>query len=176
MKIIGFLLLMLLITLNIAKAGDEIISENFSAPTPFGMWLNHYTLSQLNEDYTSSFLGVYAPTNGDMYVIDTSHMKQPGLTRLTVVFNTRNVLQAVIVEYDKIYAKQVQAKLKRKHTLVKEETKKNGDTFIQFKASDVTIVVETLNSSFKTKVYYKTLAFMNPPQEPEEKPFTNDIE
>ncbi len=160
-KLLQYILLTLLLCINPNTQAEMVSSRDQSDHTPFGMWLGHYTIKQLHQDYTAISVGTHEASEGQMYLVDIRSIKKTGLTKLTVIFDQQHLLQAILAEFDKVYYEQLYAELSEKYTLLTQTVSQQGDRKAQFIAkNDTTVTLEAAQNSFKANVFYKTNTFV----------------
>ena len=99
--------------LTAIPAHAEVISQNYSEPTPFGLHIGHDAQPTLAQSLEMAYIGENSVTLGDMYVVDVAPFQQPHLLRLTIIFDQDQLLQAVLAEYDRMYFPELYQKMKK---------------------------------------------------------------
>ncbi|WP_341748603.1 MULTISPECIES: hypothetical protein [unclassified Candidatus Tisiphia] len=137
-----------------------IFNLNVNAnPSPLGLELNKATISDVEKLYhiTKKENNHWEGYN---YYLNVGDVKLEGLTKLLIICNDDNIIQAVILTIDKSKFTEFYQLLSEKYKLTYNQNPRLGDKEIRFADSDCTIILEAPHLSFSMVLIYITDEFL----------------
>ncbi|UCM85174.1 MAG: hypothetical protein LF885_03985 [Rickettsia endosymbiont of Culicoides impunctatus] len=128
-------------------------------PTPLGFELNKAVISDVEKVYhiTKKEQNHWEGYN---YYVNVRDVKLEGLTKLLIICNDDNIIQAVILTIDKSKFTEFYQLLSEKYKLTYSQNPKLGDKEIKFADSDCTIILDAPHLSFSMYLIYITDEFL----------------
>jgi len=130
-------------------------------PSPFGLQINKATSKDVLDKYSVNKKGTNKYTNGDMYELKTSDIEFDGLKEVTVIFDTKNILVAVLTTFYKNKFDDLNNSLKKKYKLVSQNIPFVGDKYAKYIDGNTEIEISAPHMSFDMNVNYIDKNFMS---------------
>ena len=123
-------------------------------PAPFGLELGKTTIAEAKSKYTLRETGINKYSNGSMFSIDTSEVNFEGLSELSLIFNTNNVLVAVLTKLPKSKFKSLHQSLSKKYKVVSQNIPFVGNSSAKYVNGLTEITLDAPHMSFDMNMNY----------------------
>ncbi|HBC3535467.1 TPA: hypothetical protein KDZ66_004444 [Vibrio vulnificus] len=126
----------------------------FADPTVFGMELGKTTENELKSLYSVNHLGVNKYSHGNMYSVPTSSIKFDDLQEVTTIFDSKNVLIAVLTKFPKSKFDYLNNAIGGKYALVNKKIPFVGDKSATYRDGDTEISLNAPHMGFGMSMNY----------------------
>lgn len=131
-----------------------------SDPTIFKMTLGKTTEEQMKAIYRAEHTGTNKYSDGNMYSVSPSEIGFDGLQDVTVIFNSKGVLNAVIATFPKSKFNYLNQLLGEKYKLVRKNIPFVGDSSATYRDGETEITLNAPHLSFELSMSYIQDDFM----------------
>lgn len=130
-------------------------------PVAFGLALNKTTESEFLDMYSSRNSGVNKYSQGNMYDVSRSEVEFADLQSLQVIFDDKEILQAVIAVFPKHKFEYLNKNISKKYKLISKNIPFVGDTDARYRSGKTDIILDAPHMSFKMTLTYATRSFLD---------------
>lgn len=145
---------------GIALAATLSCSNVFADPMIFGMELGKTTESQLKTMYDAQRTGMNKYSNGSMYSVPTSSIDFDGLQEVTAIFDTKEVLVAVLTDFPKSKFDYLNSAIGSKYQQVSQNIPFVGNKSATYRDGETEIKLNAPHLSFTMTMNYLRDDFM----------------
>ncbi len=129
-------------------------STAYADPTIFNMELGKTTEAEVKEMYPVENNGVNRYSDGNQYLIPVSKIEFDGLKRVSVIFDDKGILVAVLTTLPNTKFDYLNGILAKKYQLVKKEIPFVGTKLVTFKDGDSKIELNSPHLDFDMYMDY----------------------
>lgn len=133
---------------------------SFAGPTVFNLELGSTDVTQFKSKYRHSYIGLNKYSQGEMYEVSPSQIDFKGLKEVTVIFDTKQVLVAVLTTFNKGKFDYLDKALSNKYQVKSRVVPFVGNKLVEYQHENSVISLEAPHMSFELSLNYLTSDFM----------------
>ncbi len=139
------------ISLSILLLCPLLLSAN---PKPFELEINKSTINDLNNKYSSEYIGMNQYSEGKMFKININELKFDGLEEAIAIYSKDEVLKAILLKLPKTKFDYIFKSLESKYKIINKEIPFVGDKSAKFIDDTTNIAVSAPHMSFSMSLEY----------------------
>lgn len=131
-----------------------MLNVAYADPAPFDLEIGKATVDDVKGKYKIVSAGINKYSKGDMYDLTPSELEFDGLQSARVIFNEKNILMAVILNFPKNKFDQLLPSLNEKYKLISKDIPFVGNKRAKFSDGNTEIALNSEHLSFNTTLDY----------------------
>lgn len=145
----------------LALLATLISLSSVAGPSVFNLNLGSTDITEFKKKYKHRYLGFNKYSQGEMYEISPNKIDFNGLKEVTVIFDTKKVLVAVLSTFNKDKFDYLESGLSNKYQVKSRKIPFVGDKLVEYQHEGSFILLDAPHMSFELSLNYLTTDFMD---------------
>lgn len=134
--------------------------SSIAGPSVFNLNLGSSEITEFKKKYKHRYLGLNKYSQGEMYEIPPNQIDFNGLKEVTVIFDTKQILVAVLTTFNKDKFDYLESALSSKYQVRSRKIPFVGNKLVEYQHENSFISLDAPHMSFELSLNYFTTDFM----------------